>query len=334
MGHHQVLFPTDISYGSQSGWGFDHGIVQLRSGANEYVSHHSDSTHYFDVAYGIKTPAQMATVKQFYHARNGLSNSFLYQDPMDMDTSSTPYLTDGGPGTVATSDVIQVDGAAGGETQFQLVKRYADAGGEYVRTIRHPVDGTLVIEVEPISTGTPVAIVETTDWTIDLETGIVTLVSALTANDIVRAGFQFYERVRFAPEADKGLSVTVDSFGSAGMSASVPLVAEIQSTSHIDDFDYGWGTTSTDTTLSWSPSVHGRTLLHAPTAASTITMPNAADYALGGPYLLYRNNQGTYTTTFKDSAGTTLFSVAGSSGAIVGIVDNGGTNAWEGFVGT
>lgn len=330
MGHHAVLFPTDISYGSSSGWGFNHGIVQLRSGAAEYVSRHSDARHVFDVAWGVRGWSDIETIKNFYLARGGLSNSFLFQDPMDMNTSSMPYVGDGGPGTTSTSDVVIEPAGAFGQTEIQLIKRYNSGGIEHIRTIRHPVDpggNAFKLEIEPVSGPPAVTQVEGTDFTVDYSTGIVTILSGgLALDDVVRAGFDFYERVRFGAEVDSLLSMTAERFSTTSARSPIPLIAEIQGVAHRDELDKGGGSEHTGS-FSYSPSIHGTGVRLDLSAAATVTMPSAADFPLGGPYAAFSNSASGFAATFKDPDGTTLWTLASGKMCEVYIMEDTG-NAW------
>lgn len=336
MGFHNVVFPIDISYGSVSGWGFDHSVVELKSGATEYVSHHSDMRHIFDVAWGVRDWADANRIKKFYSARGGLSNSFLYVDPFDINTSSDPSAV--GIGTPTGDDVVVVPDATASQSTFQLIKRYTDGGIEHIRTIRHPAPAGSVLVLGKAAVAAPIIKVdgvtktETTDYTIDYSTGIVTMGAGdlLTENAVVTAGFSFYERVRFGAEVDRVLAMNASTFGTTSTRAPIPLVAEIQGVSHRDELDHGGGSTITGN-ASYSPSIHGTGVSVVLTAAATIIMPDSEDFPIGGlPYATFRNSASGFAATFKDQAGATLWTIA-SGGMVQAVVMQDATPLWYGF---
>lgn len=336
MGHHAVVFPTDISYGSVSGWGFDHSVVETGSGFTEYVAHHSDMRHVFDVAWGVKSWADAARIKDFYAARGGLSNSFLFVDPFDHNTSSAPYSPGGG--TPTGDDVVVVPDATASQATFQLIKRYTNGGIEHIRTIRHPAEDGDVLVYGGAAVAAPIIKVngstktETTDYTIDYSTGIVTMGAGdlLVENDVVTAGFSFYERVRFGAEVDRVLAMNASTFGTTSARSPIPLVAEIQGVYHRDEIDHGGGSTITGN-ASFSPSIHGTGVLLSLTAAATIVMPDSVDFAIGGlPYFTFKNTASGFAATFKDQAGATLWTIA-SGGMVMAVCMQDSVPLWYGM---
>lgn len=335
MGHHNVVFPIDISYGSVSGWGREDGMVELKSGAVQVVSHGSDMRHILDVAWGIRGPADGIRLKEFHAARDGRANTFKYVDPLDMNTSSAPHVTGGGPGTPTGDDVVVVPDAAQNQATFQLIKRYPSGGIEHIRTIRHPAPaGDVMVHGKP-AVAAPIikvngsAKTETTDYTIDYSTGIVTMGAGdlLAENDVVTAGFSFYERGRFF---DKKIDVSISNYATISSRAPIPIVAEIQGVYHRDELDHGGGSTITGN-ASYAPAIHGTGVSLVLTAAATIIMPDSADFPIGGlPYATFRNSASGFSATFKDQAGATLWTIP-SGGMVMAVCMQDATALWYGF---
>jgi uncharacterized protein (TIGR02217 family) len=321
VGFVNEVFPLNVQRGHRSEFGIPHGVVELRSGAHEYTAHAADLAHDFEVAFNVKSPSEMTAFKNFYAMVGGISNSFPVRDPLDMNTSSAPYVLEGGPGAVATDDVVQVPGASASQTQFQLVKRYQSTGAapDFVRTISLPKSGTLLVQTETVPGGTIVNHTEGSGFTCDYATGIVTMSSAMVESTIVRAGFEFYVRCRMGIDAQK-ISVALEAWSIAGI-AVVPLVHEIEGVAHQDDFDYGGGSIVTAANISWSPAIHGRATTWRQTGAGTVVMPDPDDFEVGGVYGIFKNESAS-SVTFKDGSLATLFTLTAGTGALVCVMDD------------
>jgi len=145
----------------------------------------------------------VATLIAFFEARQGQLYGFRFRDPMD-HRSGAPSQT------LSASD--QAIGVGDGlETEFQLVKTYADIAASYVRPITKPVLGTVLVAID--------GQVET-NFTADGLTGVITFTNPPDAGAIITAGYQFDVPVRFDIAQ---LDLTLEAFG-AGEIASVPLI--------------------------------------------------------------------------------------------------------------
>ena len=187
MAFHEVLFPTAIAYGSAGGPTRKTEVITLDSGYEQRNSPWSASRHNYNVSYGVKSYDDLHTLKTFWEARTGALNGFRFRDFSDFKSvgpSDTVTKTDQ---TISTT----ANPANGSNHVFQLLKVYSDTAGSYVRTINKPVSGTVLIA----DNGTLKA--ETTDYTIDYTTGLVTFITAPTNGHTITAGFQFDVPVRF-----------------------------------------------------------------------------------------------------------------------------------------
>ena len=91
----------------------------------------------------------------------------------------------------------------GGTTSsFQLRKAYGDAGNSFIRDIRKPVTGTVVVYADGFATS---------DVSVNVTTGIVTLGTALraTAGVVISASCAFDVPVRF--DIDQ-MKVSIDDY--------------------------------------------------------------------------------------------------------------------------
>jgi uncharacterized protein (TIGR02217 family) len=185
MSFHDVRFPTDIAYGSVGGPAWSTTVIALRSGAEARNANWSAARYTFNVAAGIKTPAQHAVVVGFFHARRGRLHGFRFKDHADFSSA--------GDGVSVPSPVDQALGL-GPTSTFQLAKTYADAGGSWVRTITRPVAGSVRVAIAGIET---LAGDATYPWSLG-SSGVLTFtLNAPPGGQSVTAGFLFDVPVRF-----------------------------------------------------------------------------------------------------------------------------------------
>jgi len=180
-----AIFPTEISNGSTGGPTFLTFVQSAQSGYEQRIQAWPYGRHYYEVQYGVKTPAQGYALLKFFHAMKGKTYGFRYKDPFDW--KSTEDMDQ----TVSNLDITLITSAVGGETTQQIFKQYNEGGQVTTRAIKKPISGTVVLAIN----GSPK--VETTDYTIDYTTGIITFNSALTEADTVTCGFHFHVPCRF-----------------------------------------------------------------------------------------------------------------------------------------
>ena len=246
----EVEFPRSISKGATFGPEFSTDIVLLSSGIEKRNSNWTAFRHKGDVSTGVKTPANFATVKAFFVARQGKARGFRYFDWADYSgaaqavapgTALRPSSTDvsvsatdnsyntagaisfasflagdsvyvsgcANAGNNGTKTVVSATAAklivsqtlvteAAGATDvflklgpYQLQKIYADSAQSYARAIQKPIAGTVVVYFAGVA--------QSTWWTVDTTTGLVTLATSATpANGAaITADFQFDVPVRF-----------------------------------------------------------------------------------------------------------------------------------------
>lgn len=208
MAFHEVQFPTDISKGSSGGPERRTDIVTLRSGFEQRNNIWAHSRRRYDASLGLRDINDLHEVISFFEARSGRLHGFRWKDWTDFRSL--------GPRTTVTRNDVILGVGTGAQTTFQLVKRYNSGGVEYVRTIRKPVSGTVLVGVNGA------ARTEGVNYTIDYATGIITFLPGHIpgAGLSVTAGFWFDVPVRFDTEF---LSVSVDAF-EAGAIQSIDIV--------------------------------------------------------------------------------------------------------------
>ena len=202
---HDVDFPLTLSFGARGGPVRRTDITQLANGGEHRSSPHTGSRRRYDAGAGIKSLYDIHALIAFFEARSGQQYAFRFRDPMD-HRSGLPAAT------LSASDQ-QIGVGDGAETQFQLVKAYADAGGEYVRAITKPVSGTVLAAVNG----------QTEAVSVDALTGRITFAAPPVNGALITAGFQFDVPVRFGTDH---LDISLESFG-AGKAESIPLIEVI-----------------------------------------------------------------------------------------------------------
>jgi len=172
MAFHEIQFPTDISYGSSGGPEFSTEVVELGSGYEQRNINWAYARARYNVAYGVKTAAQMTALIAFFNARKGRAHGFRFKDWTDY--------------TATAQDIGTGDGT---EDDFQLYKHYTDAQGTYARKITKPVAGSVHIYFDSVE--------QTEGWDIDTATGIVTFTAPPAEGVAITATFEFDVPVRF-----------------------------------------------------------------------------------------------------------------------------------------
>lgn len=192
-GFHEIQFPTDISYGSSGGPEFSTEVVEFGGGREQRNANWLYSRERWNVAYGVRAQAQLATLIAFFYARRGRAYGFRFKNHDDYQAVGHE---------IGTGDDSTVD--------FQLLKIYEAGANQYARKISKPVTGTVVIYIDSA---------ETSAFTVDTTTGIVTMDSAPTGGEVITADYDFDVPVRFDTDH---LPQTFDTY--QARSADVPIV--------------------------------------------------------------------------------------------------------------
>ena len=197
-------FPDNIAYGSMGGPGYNTRIIDYGAGYEQRDIMWSYVKHEYDVAYGIRVIDDLYDVVKFFHAMKGKGHGFRYKDHLDYKSCDIDA-------TIANTDQACLPAVGDSvETEFQLMKTYTVGGASTARYITKPVTGTVVVALG----GAP----QSSGWTVDTVTGIITFSSAPGAV-AVTAGYQFDVPVRF--DIDK-ISVVYSDYESG--ESSIPII--------------------------------------------------------------------------------------------------------------
>ncbi|PIX38142.1 MAG: TIGR02217 family protein [Armatimonadetes bacterium CG_4_8_14_3_um_filter_58_9] len=210
MDFHEVRFPTSISKGSSGGPRRRTDIVTLRSGYEERNSVWADSRREYDAGLGIRNINDMHDVLAFFEARLGRLYGFRWKDWTDYKSCPPMQVVASNDQTIGTGN--------GTSKKFQLKKAYTSGPATYTRVITKPVSGTVLVEVNGV-------LISGANYSLDLITGIITLVTAPLNGHVVKAGFEFDVPVRFANDV---MDISVEQFN-AGSAPQVNVI-EVKTT--------------------------------------------------------------------------------------------------------
>ena len=205
----ELRFPTDVALGAKGGPERRTDIVTLRSGAEERNTIWADGRRKYQAGYGVKSFAQLEAVLHFFEAQRGRLTGFRWKDRFDYRSCASP---------AAPSATDMPLGIGDGTTAaFQLAKVYgAGSGAPYSRLIKKPVAGTVLVAVNGVS------VPQTTAWTVDTTTGLVTFLAGQipAVGAVLTAGFEFDVPVRFDTDY---LEVDLAWF-EAGQIPNIPII--------------------------------------------------------------------------------------------------------------
>ena len=190
---HDIRFPLDIARRASAVVARRTEVIVLASGHERRNSRWAAAKRKWQVGYGVKDMDDLQTVIAFFEARRGRLHAFRFRDWADYKSCpplGTPAATDQ---PIATGD--------GSTTAFQLVKSYADAAGGFTRAITRPVAGTVKVAIDGVE--------QTSGFSIDHATGVVTFDAAPASGAAITAGFEFDVPARF--DSDE-LRIDLESF--------------------------------------------------------------------------------------------------------------------------
>ncbi len=196
---HNVRFPGKLAIGASGGPERRTEIVSLSSGKEVRNAVWSHSRRRWDLATAMGGLADLYELIAFFEARQGRLYSFRFKDPLD-------YLSVAPGQTPSSSD--QILGVGDDTTsEFQLVKAY----GLQMRKITKPVSNTIRVALNDVD--------QTTGWTLNDTTGMISFDAPPLSGEVVSAGFEFDCHVRF--DADR-IDAVVEGFD-AGRVVSLNL---------------------------------------------------------------------------------------------------------------
>lgn len=195
MTFHEIQFPTDIAYGAQGGPQYSTAVVAMASGFEQRNQNWAAARSSWNVASGLKNQTQLNTLVAFFRGRKGRAYGFRFKDWSDY--SATGQALGNGDGT---------------NRVFQLTKSYTSGPSTEVRTIKKPVSGTVKVYLA--------GVLQSSGFTIDTTTGLITFTTAPTSGTAVTADFEFDVPVRF--DTDQ-MAVSLEQYN-LGQWSGIPII--------------------------------------------------------------------------------------------------------------
>lgn len=316
MAFHEVTFPNDAGYGTSGGPGYNTGVVQTASGVESRVIRWETALHKFDITYDTKDQTAVSKLKAFYMARMGSAHGFRFTDPADNSTGAD------GVGPPTMTDVL-IGVGNGTTTQFQLKKFYVSDSYTTTRIITKPQSSPTAVLVSLNG------VLQTSGYTVNYTTGVITFTSAPGVGVLVKVGFYFDVPVRFGDEVDGLLNVSIDDYSNRSVK-SLTLVEIRDGIIQSDDFMYGGSfeqAISADVEVAYGT---GRLQVIQPLAGGLFArLPDPTNIPTGYLIFMIQNASGSNTLGVKNNAGATLATLATNAGAEAYLsVDGGGAKVW------
>lgn len=206
MQFHEVRFPVSLSFGSVGGPERRTDVVAISNGFEERNTPWADSRRRYDAGVGIRSLDDVDTMIAFFEARYGQLYAFRWKDWSDFRSNKPSADITGLDQIIGSGD--------GSNADFQLLKTYRSGEYTYQRRIKKPVVDTVSIAQDGVE------LQPSADFTVDLSSGLVTLVTPPPIGSEVTAGFEFDVPVRFDTDS---IQTSVASF-QAGEIPTVPII--------------------------------------------------------------------------------------------------------------
>jgi uncharacterized protein (TIGR02217 family) len=174
---------------------FSTSIFELASGHEKRNQNWEQQRLKWDIGFGIQRMEQLEAVIEFFYARRGRAYGFRFKDWSDFEIA--------GPQPIGVG--------AAGNTLFQVFKRYSPGLEPFDRIIRKVVADTDTVYVNGV---------ETSAYTLNYATGLITFDSAVPDGNVVSVECEFDVPVRFDVD---DLRINLVHF-KAGSVPSVPVV--------------------------------------------------------------------------------------------------------------
>lgn len=206
MSFHDVRFPANLSFGSTGGPERHTEVVALTNGFEERNTPWAHSRRRYDAGVSLRSLDDIATLIAFFEARRGQLYGFRWKDWSDFKScmpSAKPGFRD--------QQIALADGIT---RVFDLNKSYHSGSFSYVRPIKKPVQGSVLVGVGGDEQTFGI------DFDVDYGSGQITFAEPPDAGEAITAGFEFDVPVRFDTDV---IQTSVASF-QAGEVPAVPVV--------------------------------------------------------------------------------------------------------------
>lgn len=206
MSFHEVRFPTSLSFGALGGPERRTEVVTLANGFEERNTPWAHSRRRFDAGFGLRSLDDVEILVAFFEARQGQMFGFRWKDWSDHKSAVASRAISGDDQLIGNGDEEK--------SVFQIVKNYASGLQTYARPITKIVAGSVQVSVSGE------AHVEGVDYTVDVDTGLVTFNHPPDFQAEVTTGYEFDVPVRFEMDS----IVTSMATFQAGEVPDVPVI--------------------------------------------------------------------------------------------------------------
>jgi len=167
----EIRFPESISFNSSIILEFNTTIIKTKNGSESRNINWNTHKMKYNIINGIKTIDELNEITSFFRNVKGCGYGFRFKDWSDYSTTNQ-----------------QIGSGDGTTTEFQLIKTYTISGNTYIREIAKPVISTVKVYLDNI---------ESTDFRIDLTSGLISFNTAPSSDVTITADFEFDVPVRF-----------------------------------------------------------------------------------------------------------------------------------------
>jgi uncharacterized protein (TIGR02217 family) len=178
-------FPSCLSFGFISEPIYSVTVIERASGIESRNRNWSRPLHRYTATLGPRVEADVAEALEFYHAVGARAYGFRFHDYVDYKSCRIDQ-------DVSSTDQPLVLDASVSPEAYQLTKDYTFGSLTQSREIQKPVEGTILIADGGVLK------TETSDYTIDYSTGLVTL--NFSPSTTLTWGGEFDVPVRFDSE--------------------------------------------------------------------------------------------------------------------------------------
>jgi uncharacterized protein (TIGR02217 family) len=319
--HEDAIFPTRLSTGSRRSLRFNTAIVRHDGGAETRIPRYTQPLLRFTLEDNLRTQADAYDLVEFFWARQGATYGFRFRDWGDYATTSSGSTAQGESVAATDAKLVRVSDedtgsvGDGSSTQFQLAKQYTSGATVRWRNITKPDASTVKIALN--------GVVQSSGYTLDDTTGVVTFSSAPGAGVEVRWGGEFYVPCRFSAETDNdGLVSSAEDFNANTFSQVV--VEEIRGEIAMAEVPNPGGSATFDP---MAADVQlgigtGRAILVDPDQAGrSLLLPGTQYLGAGIGHFYIKNLSASYTVALR-YAGALVHTIATLSYVEVGLVKN------------
>ena len=210
MSFYEARLPVDVERGATGGPKFKTTVIAITSGFEKRNQDWQLTRGSWDVGYGISTKSDLDAVINHFYAMRGMLHGWRFKDWSDFQIGDTFSGDTTTKQSIGVGDATTVD--------FQVYKRYSISVIYFDRPVTKLVSGTVRVFVNAVEQ------TETTNYTVDYDTGIITFLSAPGVAADVAVMCEFDIPVRFDTDT---LNLTTELFSDEAK-LSIPRIPVVE----------------------------------------------------------------------------------------------------------